>query len=116
MKPFQPRGPRAEIERKWPATENHFCLGEEAIAFLAGSRAYGTWCKVACRGESRPCFPNFAVIPAPSVGQFDHRIDCFDLRPILGVNARNTQDVDSLHGPLHACFRGRLNRAAARWL
>jgi hypothetical protein len=46
MKPFQPWCPRAQIERKWPATEDYFSFVEEAIAILAGSRAYGTWCEV----------------------------------------------------------------------
>ena len=31
MKPFQPRCPRAQIERKWPATKDNFSFGEEEI-------------------------------------------------------------------------------------
>src|SRR5271170_2621796 len=100
MKPLQPRCPSAQIERKWPATKDYFSFGEEAIAFLAGSRARGAWCQVACRGEGRPCFANFAVIPAPSVGHLDRRIDCLNLRSILGADALNTQDVDPSHGRL----------------
>src|SRR5271169_3169031 len=98
MKPFQPRCPGAQIERKWPATKDYFSFGEEAIAFLAGPRAGGAWCQVACRGEGRPRFANFAVIPAPGVGQFDRRIDRLDLRSIFGADALNTQDLDPLHG------------------
>src|SRR6516165_4782150 len=98
MKPFQPRGPSAQIERKWPATEDHFSFGEETIAFLAGPRARGAWCQVACRCEGRPRIANFPVIPAPGVGQFDRRIDCLNLRSIFGADALNTQDVDPSHG------------------
>src|SRR6202051_5301353 len=100
MKPFQPRCPRAQIERKWPATKDYFSCGEEAIAFLAGPRARGAWCQVACRGEGRPRFANFPVIPAPGVGQFDRRIDCLNLRSIFSADALNTQDVDPRHGHL----------------
>src|SRR5260221_7292920 len=100
MKPFQPRCPSAQIERKWPATKDYVSFGEEAIAVLAGSGTYGAWCQVACRGEGRPCLANFAVIPAPSVSQLDRRIDCLNLRSILGACAMNTQDVDPLHGRL----------------
>src|SRR5271167_4922199 len=82
------------------ATNDYFSFGEEAIAFLAGSRARGAWCQVACRGEGRPCFANFAVIPAASVGQLDRRIDCLNLRSILGADALNSQDVDPRHGCL----------------
>src|SRR5215469_7050754 len=98
MKPFQPRCPSAQIERKWPATKDYFSFGEEAIAFLAGPRSRGAWCQVACRGEGRPRFANFPVIPAPGVGQFDRRIDCLNLRSIFGADVLNTQDVDPLHG------------------
>src|SRR5271167_4350882 len=83
------------------ATNDYFSFGEEAIAFLAGSRARGAWCQVACRGEGRPCFANFAVIPAPSVGQLDRRIDCLNVRSILGADALNSQDLD----PRHGCLR-----------
>ena len=100
MKPFQPRRPGAQIERKWPAAKDHFSFGEEAVAFLAGPRAGGAWCQVACRGEGRPRFANFPVIPAPGVGQFDRRIDRLNLRSIFGADALNTQDVDPLHGHL----------------
>src|ERR1700746_3506548 len=100
MKPFQPRCPSAQIERKWPATKDYFSFGEEAIAFLASPRAGGAWCQVASRSEGRPRFANFPVIPAPSVGQFDRRIDCLNLRSIFGADALNTQDVDPLHGHL----------------
>src|SRR6202140_576184 len=100
MKPFQPRCPSPQIERKWPATKDYFSFGEEAIAFLAGPRAGGAWCQVACRGEGRPRFANFAVIPAPGVGQFDRLINCLNLRSIFGADALNTQDVDPLHGHL----------------
>src|SRR6202165_1870555 len=100
MKPFQPRCPSPQIERKWPATKDYFSFGEEAIAFLAGPRAGGAWCQVACRGEGRPRFANFPVIPTPGVGQFDRRIDCLNLRSIFGADALNTQDVDPLHGHL----------------
>src|SRR5215472_504133 len=97
MKPFQPRRSRAQIERKWPATKYDFGSSEEAIAFLAGPRAVGAWCQVACRGEGGPRFAIFAVIPAPGVGQFDRRIDCLNPRAILSADALNTQDVDPLH-------------------
>src|SRR6266446_3361159 len=100
MKPFQPRGPSAQIERKRPPTKDYLSFGEETIAFLAGSRANGAWCQVACRCESRPCFANFAVVPAPSVGQLDRRVDCLNLRSILGADALNTQDANPLHGRL----------------
>jgi hypothetical protein len=33
--------PLLQIERKWPASRDYFSFGEEAIAFLAGSRARG---------------------------------------------------------------------------
>src|SRR5215510_2151047 len=89
MKPFQPRCPSAQIERKWPATKDYFSFGEEAIAFLAGPRARGAWCQVACCGEGRPRFANFPVIPAPGVGQFDRRIDCLNLRSIFGADVLN---------------------------
>ena len=98
MKPFQPRCSSAQIERKWPATKDYFSFGEEAIAFPAGPRARCAWHQVACRGEGRPRFSNFPVIPAPGVGQFDRRIDCLNLRSIFGADALNTQDVDPLHG------------------
>src|SRR4249920_336413 len=98
MKPFQPRCPSAQIERKWPATKDYFSFGEEAITFLAGPRAGGAWCQVACRGEGRPRFANFPVIPAPGVDQFDRRIDCLNLRSIFGTDALNTQHVGPLHG------------------
>src|SRR5258707_1198263 len=84
MKPFQPWCPSAQIERKWPATKDYFSSGEEAIAFLAGPRARGAWCQVARRGEGRPRFANFPVIPAPGVGQFDRPIDCLNLRSFFG--------------------------------
>src|SRR5260370_13216139 len=100
MKPFQPRCPGAQIERKWPATKDYFSFGKETIAFLAGSRACGAWRQVACRGEGRPCFANFAVIPAPSVGQLDRRIDRLNLRSILGPPALNIQDAEALHALL----------------
>src|SRR5215468_8207361 len=100
MKPFQPRCPCAQIERKWPATKDYFSFSEEAIAFLACPRAGGARCEVACRSEGRPRFANFPVIPAPGVGQFDRRIDCLNLRSIFGADALNTQDVDPLHGRL----------------
>src|SRR6202051_2822291 len=100
MTPFQLRCPRAQIVRKGPATKDYFSCGEEAIAFLAGPRARGAWCQVACRGEGRPGFANFPVIPAPGVGQFDRRIDRLNLRSIFGADALNTQDVDPLHGHL----------------
>src|SRR6516164_10830760 len=100
MKPFQPRCPSAQIERKWPATKDYFSFGEEAIAFLTGSRARGAWCQVACRGEGRPRFANFPVIPAPGVGQFDRRSDGLNLCSIFGADALNTQDVDPLHARL----------------
>src|SRR3981189_3233837 len=104
MKPFQPRCPGAQIERKWPATKDYFSFGKEAIAFLAGPRAGGAWCQVACRGDGRPRFAKFPVIPAPGVGQFDRRIDCLNLRSIFGADALNTQDVDPLHGHLPKPF------------
>src|SRR5882757_1121529 len=104
MKPFQPRCPSAQIERKWPATKDYFSFGKEAIAFLAGPRAGGAWCQVACRGDGRPRFANFPIIPAPGVGQFDRRIDCLNLRSIFGADALNTQDVDPLHGHLPKPF------------
>src|SRR5258708_29465026 len=100
MKPFQPRCPSAQIERKWPATKDYFSFGEETIAFLAGSRACGAWCQVACRGEGRPCFANFAVIPAPTFGQLDRRINCLNLPAILGAIALNIQNADPLLGRL----------------
>src|SRR5262249_24037528 len=67
---------------------------------FGGPRARGAWCQVACRGEGRPRFATFPVIPAPGVGQFDRRIDCLNLRSIFGADALNTQDVDPLHGRL----------------
>src|SRR5450759_414306 len=100
MKPFQPWCPGAQIERKWPATKDDFSFSEQAIAFLAGPRAGGAWCQVACRGEGRPRFANFPVIPAPGVRQFDRRIDRLNLRSIFGADTLNTQDVDPLHGHL----------------
>src|SRR5262249_55308741 len=106
MKPFQPRCPGAQIERKWPATKDYFSFGEEAIAFFAGPRAGGAWCQVARRGEGRPSFANFPVIPAPGVGQFDRRIDCLNPGSIFGADALNTQDVDPLHGHLPKHIRG----------
>jgi hypothetical protein len=33
------RRTQAQIKRKWPATEDDFRFGEEAITFLAASRA-----------------------------------------------------------------------------
>src|SRR5580704_1855584 len=100
MKPFQPRCSSAQIERKWPATKDYFSFSEEAIAFPAGPRARCAWHQVACRGEGRPRFSNFPVIPASGVGQFDRRIDGLNLRSIFGADALNTQDVDPLHGRL----------------
>jgi hypothetical protein len=50
------------------------------------------------RGEGRPSLANFAVIPAPGVGQLDRRIDCLNLRSILGTDALNTQYAGPLHG------------------
>src|SRR5262249_57513242 len=107
MKPFQPRCSSAQIERKWPATKDYFSFGEEAIAFPAGPRARCAWHQVACRGEGRPRFSNFPVIPAPGIGQFDRRIDCLNLRSIFGADALNTQDVDPLHGRLPECIVAR---------
>src|SRR5262249_18722785 len=72
-------------------------IGEETIALLTGSRALSVWCQVARRGERRPRFANFAVIPASRVGQLDCGIDCLNLRSMLGADALNTQDVDSSH-------------------
>src|ERR1700694_2299762 len=113
MKPFQPRCPSAQIERKCQAPKDYFSFGEETIAFLAGSRACGAWCQVACRGEGRPCLANFAVIPAPSGGQLDRRIDCLNLRSILGADALNIQDADALHERLPEPHTG--NNRLAFW-
>jgi len=59
-----------------------------------------------CGGEGRPSLANFAVIPAPGVGQLDRRIDCLNLRSILGADALNTQDVGPLHGYCPEPFAG----------
>jgi hypothetical protein len=75
----------AQIERKWPAAQDYFRFSQEAIAFLVGPRARGAWRQVPCRGEGRPSLANFAVIPAPGVGQLDRRIDCLNLRSIFGT-------------------------------
>src|SRR5260221_7930134 len=114
MKPFQPRCSSAQIERKWPATKDYFSFGEEAIAFPAGPRARCAWHQVACRGERRPRFSNFPVIPAPGVDQFDRRIDCLNLRSIFGADALNTQDVDPLHGRLPECIVARSRHKAKK--
>ncbi len=106
MKPFQPRCPGAQIERKWPAAQDYFRFAQEAIAFLVGCRARGAWRQVPCRGEGRPSLANFAVIPAPGVDQLDRRIDCLNLRSILGADALNTQDVGPLHGYCPEPFAG----------
>jgi hypothetical protein len=75
----------------------YFRFGKEAIAWLVGPRARGAWRQVPRRGEGRPSFANFAVIPAPRVDQFDRRIDGLNLRSIFGTDALNTQDVGTLH-------------------
>src|SRR5262249_29791700 len=98
MKPFQPRCPSAQIERKWPGCEDSFGHGWEAIAFLSGPRSRSVWWQVAGAGEGKPRFANFPVIPAPSVDQFDRRIDCINLRSIFGSDVLNPQDVEPLHG------------------
>jgi hypothetical protein len=36
----------------------------------------------------------------PSVCQLDRRIDCLNLRLILGADALNTQDLDPMHSRL----------------
>src|SRR6202050_5927348 len=98
MKPFQPRCPGAQIERKWPAAQNYFRFSQEAITFLVGPRAHGAWRQVPRRGKGRPSLANFAVIPAPGVGQLNRGIDCLNLRSIFGTDALNTQHVGPLHG------------------
>src|SRR2546427_833924 len=94
MKPFQFRRSGAQIDRKWPATQDYFSLGKKPITFLARSRAHGGWRQVARRGKRRPCFANFAVIPASRVSQLDDWINCLNLRSILGADVLNTQDAD----------------------
>src|SRR6516162_6696056 len=79
MKPFQPRRPRTQVERKWPAPKDDLCFGEETIAFLAGSRPSGVWPQVARRGESGPSFPVFAVEPTSGINQPDGWIEALDL-------------------------------------
>ena len=54
--------------------------------------------QVAGRGVGGPGLADFAVEPAPGVGQSDRRIDRFDLRSVLGADALNTQHVGPLHG------------------
>jgi hypothetical protein len=98
MKPFQPRCPDAQIERKWPAAQDYFRFCQEAIAFLLGPRARSAWRQVTRRGEGWPSLAYFAVIPAPGVGQLDRRIDGLNLRSIFGTDALNTQHVGPLHG------------------
>jgi hypothetical protein len=76
-------GARAQVKRKRPAAEDDFRIDEEAIAFLAASRACGAWHQVAGRCEGRPRFTNFAVIPASGVSQLDSGINSLNLRSIL---------------------------------
>ena len=57
----------AQIEGKGPAAENDFRLGEQAIAFLAGSAARGPPRQVACCGVGRPGLAVFAVEPPAGV-------------------------------------------------
>jgi hypothetical protein len=109
MEPFQSRRPGAQVKRKWPATEDNFCFGEEVITFLAASCACGAWRQVTGRGERWPRFANIAVIPASGVSQLDRWVNCLNSRSILTADAFNAQDVD----PLHGCnpYRSRGQRA-----
>src|ERR1700674_1697262 len=100
MKPFELRRPGPQIERKWPTAKDYLRIGEEAIAFFAGSPANSAWRQIACRGKGRPSFAIFTVKPAPGVSEFDGRIDRLDPRSIRGAETLNIQDID----PLHRCF------------
>src|SRR5260370_486506 len=97
MKPFELRRPGPQIERKWPTAKDYLRIGEDAIAFFAGSPANSAWRQIACRGEGRPGLAIFTVKPAPGVSEFDCRIDSFDLRSIRCADALNIQDIDPLH-------------------
>src|SRR5262249_29105428 len=106
MKPLQFRRPGAQ-DREWPAAQDDFGFRQKTVALLARSRSGSAWRQVARRCERRPCFANFAVIPASRVGQLDYWINRFNRRSVLGADVLNAEDVDSLHGTLPEPFDGR---------
>src|SRR5437899_1191990 len=98
MKPLESRCPGPQIERKRPAADDYFRLGEEAVALLAAARAGRAWRQVACGGEGGPILANFTVEPASRVDQPDGRIARLNLGAFVGADPLGSQDVDASHG------------------
>src|SRR5229473_2009787 len=97
VKPFQPRRPGAQIERKRPAAEDHVGLGEQPVAFLAGPPAGAVRREIAGRRIGGPSLTVFAVEPAAGVGQPDPWIDRLDPRPLRRADALDAQNIDAWH-------------------
>src|SRR5205807_3373275 len=97
MKPFQPRRPGAEVERKRPAAEDNFRLGEQPVALLAGAAAGAVRPQVTGSGIGRPGLAIFAVEPAAGIGQPDPGIDRLDLRPLRRTDPLDRKNVDLWH-------------------
>src|ERR1700730_3757781 len=101
------------MEWKRPSANDHFRLGEEAVALLAAARAGRAWRQVACRGEGGPGLANFTVEPASRVDQPDLRIARFDLGTVIGADRLGSQHVDGSHEGIPPCAAVANNRCIA---
>jgi hypothetical protein len=98
MEPRQPRRPRAQIERKRKAADDHFGFAEQPVALGARANAGGPAGEIARAGIGRPGLADLAVEPAAGVGETDSRIDRLDLGAVGRAEAMDGDDVDGAHG------------------
>src|SRR5262245_30585614 len=98
MEPLEARRPCPEIERKRPAAQDHFRLGQEAVALRARARRTGARTEVAIDAPLRPCLPVLVVEPAAGVDHAQARVETRDLRQLCIGDGLDDKDVHRAHG------------------